>query len=355
MYPGYALCHIDCHIRLKTWYYGGAWYSTHGKSRMGFYIKADLNDPLFYLSYRGTFMNKNNFTLSKNEYIARKKIVFTKIKENAVLYERLLANKEFLIIAEGKTYPVEFRRRDFAHLCGVEKRISAEEFEKRAAGVINHKLDEMDFGFSKRFPIETAEIKLSILSDLIKSLYLGGELIIEPITKSERDYSEAIYIETENKKGSLCFCEDHDQGYMFPKSNRPGPKTNFRGYEEIKHIDYILVRSLGDSNKFRSLTKGTKKYFFKYLKKYNVTNPNIDIRYFKNEYENINSNANATHSSEIKEIKFELKSSSGHTLKFSAKGADAATLGDVLRGSIDKMLDSPKEVNNFDQNEDYEQ
>ena len=298
-------------------------------------------------------MSNKQYFYNKSEYIARKNAVFNKIKIAARLYEKRLTDREFLIIAEGKTYPVEFHRKDFAHLCGVARRITSEEFEIRAAGITNHEFSQKDFCFNKRYTLENAEKKLSILTDLIKAMQAGGRLIIEPITKSERNYAEALYIETNDKKGSLCFCEDDTFGYMFPKSNRPGPINNFRGYEEIRNIDYILVRPLGSTEKFKSLMKGNKEGFFKYLQKYKLTSPEIDIKYFKDTFTETLEEKEAK-SPKMEEIKFEVKSPSGHTLKFSAKSANAATLGDVLRGSINKMLDTSKDIDVFGQGEDRE-
>lgn len=298
-------------------------------------------------------MNNKQYFYSKNEYIARKNAVFNKIKTAAHLYEKRLTNREFLIIAEGKAYPVEFHRRDFAHLCGVARRITSEEFEKRAAGITSHEFSQKDFCFNKRYTLENAEEKLSILADLIKAMQTGGRLIIEPITKSERNYVEALYIETNDKRGSLCFCEDDTYGYMFPKSNRPGPVSNFRGYEEIRNIDYILVRPLGSTEKFKSLMKGNKEEFFKYLREYKLTSSEIDIKYFKDVFTETLKEKEPK-SSEMEGVKFEVKSPSGHTLKFSAKSVNAATLGDILKGSVDKMLDTSKDIDVFNQGEDRE-
>ncbi len=56
----------------------------------------------------------------------KKNKIRNEIIECASLYEHQLAQREFLIIAEGRVFPVVFKRENFGHLCGISTNTGAQ-------------------------------------------------------------------------------------------------------------------------------------------------------------------------------------------------------------------------------------
>ena len=133
------------------------------------------------------------------------------ILDSAKIYDKILRDKELLIIAkQGKmlvSYQIRFRSYHFEHFTGVESKLNANDFFQRA---LHNKLSVNDFKFKDDF---LAEKKLRVLEHALKLPYTARMI-------GEFNYA-GIKIQADIGSGSnsftMAFRKDN-KGVLYPVS-----------------------------------------------------------------------------------------------------------------------------------------
>ena len=128
--------------------------------------------------------------------------IVQQIKKAAKLYKEKFLGKTFLYIYENKSLEVSFRKAEFAHLTGTERKLSAEAFFKLAE---KGKLTENQIFFSKSHPFDLCKKKVCELENLSKIVETKTFVLENIATKSavfKFGFTELHF--------TLCLCEDID-------------------------------------------------------------------------------------------------------------------------------------------------
>ncbi|MBQ8296489.1 MAG: hypothetical protein IJX77_01755 [Ruminococcus sp.] len=136
-----------------------------------------------------------------NTQIDKQKIV-SEIKKAADAYKKNLVGKTFLYVFEGQYIEVMFKTKDFKHLTGVDSKLSAQEFYKKA---VKKELQSSQVFFSARHPYKLAQKKLKHLH-AISSLVMGESFMLKDI----KTQTETYKFGTTDLKFSLCFNKEYD-------------------------------------------------------------------------------------------------------------------------------------------------
>lgn len=214
--------------------------------------------------------------------------IVNRIKEGAKIYRDELAGKTFLIIFEGQSIEVMFKKENFLHFTGVETNLYAEDFYKKALIEGKGGLKYTEIGFSVFKPYHFADIKTSHLKEAF-TLFQRDTLIITDLHTNSTDY----------KFGSTDFelvfgFNDrlNDEGikindFLVPQTLRIEELANNQ-YQEMFSVDYILSRK-NDQNEYDEIVFGEKEELFAYLDeheeiqlKHHISN---DLRMEKEDYE----------------------------------------------------------------------
>ena len=113
--------------------------------------------------------------------------IVNRIKEGAKIYRDELAGKTFLIIFEGQSIEVMFKKENFLHFTGVETNLYAEDFYKKALIEGKGGLKYTEIGFSVFKPYHFADIKTSHLKEAF-TLFQRDTLIITDLHTNSTDY-----------------------------------------------------------------------------------------------------------------------------------------------------------------------
>ncbi|RHM97836.1 PBECR4 domain-containing protein [Dielma fastidiosa] len=148
------------------------------------------------------------------------------IVQGADIYKRYLVGKTFMYVFDNRYIEVMFKKSGFAHLTGVERTISADDFYKEA---IRGTLSASQIYFSSRHPKKLCLKKVAQLQNIYKTISVdkGNGYILENIAADKTTFKFGF---TE-LNFTLCFGEDY---------NNSG----------IKKSDFYIAQSLRDENCF---------------------------------------------------------------------------------------------------------
>lgn len=161
--------------------------------------------------------------------------IVAKIKTGANIYKKYLLGNTFLYVFNDKYIEVSFRKQDFAHLTGVDTKLSAKDLYKEA---IRGTLTEKQIYFSARHPKSLCLKKVDCLQNLHQCVLSEG-FILEDITTQSATYKFGF---TE-LNFTLCFGEDLDVNankkseYFIVQSLRD--EDCFGKSSDVFEIDYI--------------------------------------------------------------------------------------------------------------------
>lgn len=168
------------------------------------------------------------------------KIQITKNIINAAKqYKKFLLGKTFMYCFEDKYIEVSFRKSDFAHLTGVDKKISAKDFYKEA---VNGTLRANQIFFSQRYPKDLCKKKLKEIMNLTK--LTNSELFLLENISTQTKFYKFGFTEL---NFTLCVCEDRDihgikkSNYFIPQSFRV--EDCFDKSTNVYDIKYIFSKS----------------------------------------------------------------------------------------------------------------
>lgn len=116
--------------------------------------------------------------------IKQKKLLLNKIINAAQSYKKNLVGKTFLIVFDERYIEILFRKQEFSHLTGVDKKISAKDFYKEA---VRGTLQYNQFFFSQRFPSDLSKKKINNLDKIYQAMMSEG-FILEDITTTTQTY-----------------------------------------------------------------------------------------------------------------------------------------------------------------------
>ncbi|WP_296877432.1 PBECR4 domain-containing protein [Thomasclavelia sp.] len=160
--------------------------------------------------------------------LREKKIkIINNINQAAQLYKQYLLGKTFMYVFDDRYIEVSFRKKDFAHLCGVEKTISSKSFYNDA---IKGKLRHNQIYFSARHPMSLSIKKTNKIKNINKCISEEG-FILENI-KTKTTVFKFGFTELEF---TLCFDYDLDE-------------------DGNKKSNYLIVKSLRDEDCFKKTT-----------------------------------------------------------------------------------------------------
>ncbi|MFI3236614.1 MAG: PBECR4 domain-containing protein [Lachnospiraceae bacterium] len=165
-----------------------------------------------------------------------RKAIVDKIVEFARDYSEHLLGNTFMFVFDNRYIEVSFRKSDFAHLTGVDKHLSANDFYKEAK---RGTLRENQIRFSSRHPYDLCLKKVVHMEDLARAFYSDG-IVLEDVGTDTALYKFGF---TE-LNFTLCFGEDLDKdgnkrsAYFIPKSLRSG--DCFERSDNVYEIDFIF-------------------------------------------------------------------------------------------------------------------
>lgn len=168
--------------------------------------------------------------------------IVQEIKNVAKIYKEKMLGKVFLYIYDKGFLEISFRKRDFPHLTGVIKKISAEKFFDLA---VSRKLTEQQFYFSKEHPRDLCVKKVFELSNLPKMTESEG-FILEDI----KTQSVTFKFGFTDLHFTLCLREDLDDSgvkksdYYLPQSFRV--ENSFSKSSNVYEIHAILEKKNSD-------------------------------------------------------------------------------------------------------------
>lgn len=133
-----------------------------------------------------------------------RKIIVDKIVKFAHDYNEHLLGNTFMFVFDNRYIEVSFRKRDFSHLTGVDKNLSANDFYKEA---IRGTLRENQIWFSARHPYDLCLRKVVHMENLTKAFYSDG-IVLEDVgtdtnfvfrnKNNQRLYNEMLFQGNEN-------------------------------------------------------------------------------------------------------------------------------------------------------------
>ena len=198
----------------------------------------------------------------------------------AAEYKRQFVGKTFLVVYDGKCHEVLFKADNFQHLCGVESRLYAKDFFKRA---VNNNLNKREIYFSKDHPYALAKKKLNALLELM-DIFSKDCCIVTNMKTQTRTYRFGI------TDMSILLCMDNQYNgkqkvhdYLIPYSFRVENIDKNR-YEEKTKIDYIFEKPI-DDKQYSKMIYGDKETLSEYLENRTIPKINMDAFVLEEEYE----------------------------------------------------------------------
>ncbi|MFI3326159.1 MAG: PBECR4 domain-containing protein [Clostridia bacterium] len=177
--------------------------------------------------------------MSNNEKRKQNRIaIVDKIVDFAQDYKENLLGNTFMFVFDNRFIEISFTIKEFAHLTGVDKKLTAKEFYNDA---LNKRLRENQIWFSERYPYELCVKKTKNLKFLYPSL--NSALFILETIKTDTYTYKFGFTELEF---TLLLGEDIDKNgnkrskYFFPKSFRI--EDCFKKSENVYAVDYIFKK-----------------------------------------------------------------------------------------------------------------
>ena len=205
---------------------------------------------------------------------SQNKIALVKrIKNTAVQYKKDIVGKTFLVLFEGKSVEIIFKVENFLHLCGVDTKLQAKDFYKKA---LKNQLTEKEIIFSKTHPYPLAEIKTKNLSRAL-SLMKNEAFMITDITTQSHSYK----IGTTDFQVVLCFDNQINasgqtvNNVLIPYSLRV-EDINSNKYNNIYEIDFVLSKETG-KKEYSFMEYGDIHKLSQYLKSHSIHDYNISV------------------------------------------------------------------------------
>ncbi|MDO4274514.1 MAG: PBECR4 domain-containing protein [Eubacteriales bacterium] len=164
--------------------------------------------------------------------------IVDKIVNAAREYKKYLLGRTFMFVFDKKYIEVSFRKEEFAHLTGVDRKMSAKEFYKEA---VRGTLRQNQIYFSSRYPFDLCEKKMKELDKLPQALHQDG-FILEEISAHSVCYKFGF----SELNFTLCFGQDLDgtgnkrSEYYLAKSFRIG--DCFERSSNVYDIEYIFSK-----------------------------------------------------------------------------------------------------------------
>jgi hypothetical protein len=193
--------------------------------------------------------------------------IIQRITNAAKYYKENVVGKTFLFLFEGNSVEVMFKSNNFMHLCGVDTRLYAKEFLRKAA---RGQLHRQEISFSPIHPYSLADIKTSHLMDTLHLMNLESLMITDISTKS-RSYR----LGTTDLKIVLCFDSQLDNegnaigNVLVPYSLRVEEIDNSR-FDKIYEVDYVLSKKTG-VREYNHIEYGELQNLKHYLSEYNIS------------------------------------------------------------------------------------
>ena len=213
-------------------------------------------------------MNKKKVDLEKQSII---KSICKASKD----YRDNLMGKSFLLLYEGQSIEIMFKKENFLHLCGVETHLYAEDFFNKALkGTLKYK----EIHFSHQHPFRLCEPKLQNISNTFKSLKKEF-LVLTDVKTPSRNYKIGIM----SNDTVFCFNTGLIKNMLVPYSLRIG-KIAPDKYKQAIKIDYVLSK-ITHTKYYDKVEFGDKDTLNQYIDKYNITLPNQSIEDNEIEYE----------------------------------------------------------------------
>lgn len=190
-------------------------------------------------------------------YISKNQIV-NRIRRAAKKYKNHLVGKTFLFVYENGYIEVMFTTKAFFHLTGVNSRLSAVDFYKRA--VMDNGLRASEIFFDSEHPFDFANLKTLCLKDLYK-ITIQDVFIADGVVTATANYELAVT----DLKITLCLGKDTDKngtvisGRWVPYSFRVEEIDNNK-LNDLYEVQFVFCK---DSNspqtvKYREMTFGKK-------------------------------------------------------------------------------------------------
>ena len=178
---------------------------------------------------------------------ARNKRVLTQyIKQAAVLYNKYLLNRDFLIICDDfSTYKIRFHRRKFKHLTGIKTSLSEINFFNNA---LNGIIAESDLNTQQKYDFSTLKKKCCRLTkaDLFLNSHTKTTLLLECLHTNTYDFPIAI----NNIELDMCVACKSNHSFFEASSLRTS--SNSKNASKIKTI-ICVISKMQSEEKFTNI------------------------------------------------------------------------------------------------------